>query len=120
MQSAGPDGGFQLAWHYHRPETRWVADSERCAVRGRTVAATRATGSTSISCPSSGLGQDAIHLDRHSPGVIVGIYWHGQSSKNINPRVAPRGEGLMTVFGGIQSSLCRGCEFVICWGMDVF
>src|SRR5260370_7973699 len=89
MQSAGPDGGFQLAWHYHRPETRWVADSERCAVRGRTVAATRATGSTSISCPASGLGQDAIHRDRHSPGVIGGIYRQLQAAQKSNPSLPP-------------------------------
>jgi FHS family L-fucose permease-like MFS transporter len=52
------------------PKLGGVADPERCAVRSRTVTATRATSSACVSRGASGLGQDAIHRDRRRPGVV--------------------------------------------------
>jgi hypothetical protein len=82
-----------LAWHHYRPENWWLTDPKHRAVRDRTVTATRATGSACLSCTRSGLGQNAIHRDRCSLGVIGSVPRHFQAAKDRKRRIPPGREG---------------------------
>jgi len=115
IQSAGPDAGFQLAWHHDRPENSGVADPERCAVRGRTVTATRATSAACVSRRASSVGQDAIHRDRRRPGVVGRVNRQFQAPKNRNRSLSSWREGQGFDLEASQSPLGRDRHFHPMW-----
>src|SRR5262249_35606086 len=69
IEPFGSYTGFQLARHYPRANTRWVAHLERGAISHRTAAATLATSLARVSCTTGRLGQAAVH--RNQPCAAV-------------------------------------------------
>ncbi len=114
IQSTGPDAGFQLAGHHHRPETRRAADPGRGAVRGRTVTATRAKSSACVSRRASGLGQDAIYRDRRSPGAVGRVNRQFQAAKTRNRSLPCWREAQRFDLEASQSPVGRNRYFRLC------
>ena len=114
IQPHGPDAGVQLARHDDRAEARRAADSERRAAGHRTTPEAHARSAATLSRATSGLGQDALHRDRHCAIVIGGFDRFLEAAKPQPRREQPWTEDRGFHLEASQSDLRGDRDFRLC------